>query len=289
MTSALRAQRAFVVTGTGTDVGKTLVGTALLRALRSRGVSTGALKPFETGCHSQTVLGGVDRPDSDAGRLARAAGLAPGHILPGFFRAELPLAPYAALLGADATLGELGDAGAASASRRVQYTNTATISLPCIQAACVSFAESFDVTLVEGAGGVAVPLTARHTSLDFFSQLGWPLILIAADQLGTLSHTLTACWALRSARLPLLAVVLVRPPAVAGAETRLRHEGARAALAAPAEDPSQVLNAPILREYLDPLPVFSVAGAALIADPDGGALPGALVDLCMPQRPPWSL
>ncbi len=271
MTAGVSIRRGFVVTGTGTDVGKTLVGTALLRALRSRGLKPGALKPFETGCVSQTLVQGADHPDSDAGRLSRAAGLDPMRFLPGFFRAELPLAPYAARL-----------AGAAlPADTPADHASASTLSLTRIESECIAFAERFDVTLVEGAGGVAVPLTAQHTTLDFFTRLGWPLVLVAADQLGTLSHTLTAVWALRSQHLPLLAVVLVCPPSAAIPTA----EGLLQTAESAADDPSRIHNALILREYLGPLPVFSVSGAELIADVDGSALPAALVDACAPQAP----
>jgi dethiobiotin synthetase len=64
------------------------------------------------------------------------------------------------------------------------------------------------LTLIEGAGGVMVPLTNSYTSLDWMAELGLPIILVTGSYLGSISHTLTALDALRSRNLALHALVM---------------------------------------------------------------------------------
>ena len=67
---------------------------------------------------------------------------------------------------------------------------------------------SADVTLIEGIGGVMVPLDAEHTVLDWIAALGAPALLVVGSYLGTLSHSLTAAAALRSRGVVLAAVIV---------------------------------------------------------------------------------
>lgn len=62
--------------------------------------------------------------------------------------------------------------------------------------------------LIEGVGGVMVPIDATHTTLDWMRELGWPVLLVAGSYLGTLSHTLTAYAALKQAKLEVKALIL---------------------------------------------------------------------------------
>ena len=64
------------------------------------------------------------------------------------------------------------------------------------------------MTLIEGIGGVMVPLDTRHTVLDWISALGAPALLVVGSYLGTLSHSLTAAAALQQRAVPLLGVVV---------------------------------------------------------------------------------
>lgn len=185
------------VTATGTGVGKTLVTAALLHQLRARGEQTLALKP---------VLSGWPDPSgapSDVEILLRAQGLDPtleriAAIAPWRFRA--PLSP---------------DMAAAREGRSLDFAELVTFTTDARK-------RHAGWLLVEGVGGVAVPLTERHTVLDWIAASGLPALLVAGSYLGTLSHTLTAAWALRERGVPLAGLVLCESPEspVPLAETR---------------------------------------------------------------------
>lgn len=174
-------RRGFFITATGTDAGKTVVTTALALALRRHHPteSVAAVKPMETGCATPDVA-------ADASALAKACGqpLLANHE--GFFRAAPPLAPAAAAL----ELGQTAPTVAATA------------------AACLNSARSQDWLLVEGAGGILVPLNATETMADLAQALGLALVLVAPDSLGTLSHTLAAFECIDRRQLAVCAVVL---------------------------------------------------------------------------------
>lgn len=177
-------RRGVFITGTDTAVGKTLVTAGLARALVARGVNVGVMKPVETGCRS-----GRDSHDdggaSDAVRLRRAAGSrdALGLIAP--YRLRLPLAPMVA---------------AARERRR--------ISPGRLIAAYRTLAGRHDVMLVEGIGGLLVPLTAQDSVADLICRLGLPVLIVARAGLGTVNHTLLTLEAARARKITVLGVVL---------------------------------------------------------------------------------
>lgn len=173
--------RRLFVTGSGTDVGKTFVTCAVIRALRAANRTVRALKPIASGFDP------LAPGDSDAARLLDALGLpsTPEHldaVSPWRFRA--PLSP---------------DMAAAREHRVVPFD--AVIEL-------CGADTSADVTLIEGVGGVMAPLDDAHTVLDWIAALGAPAVLVTGSYLGALSHTLTAAAAL-AARGCRLAVVVV--------------------------------------------------------------------------------
>ena len=173
--------KAFFVAGTGTDLGKTHVGCALLEAARSRGLRVDAFKP---------VVSGFDpaAPEaSDPARLAVALGRpdAWADVSPRRYRA--PLAPnLAARLEGD------------------------TLRMEDLVADCRAWLTDRDVdlALVEGAGGVMSPMTDDATNLDLMSALGLPILLVAGSYLGTASHLLTALEVLRARSLTVAAIVV---------------------------------------------------------------------------------
>jgi dethiobiotin synthetase len=171
----------FFVTGSGTDVGKTLVATRLLDELRAAGYRTRALKPVATGFDD-------GRPESsDSGRLLLAQGApvtpaAIAAITPWRFAA--PLSP---------------DMAAAREGREIPFE--------ALLEFCRAPAEA-EVILIEGIGGVMVPLDREHTVLDWIAALGAPAVLVAGSYLGTLSHTLTAARVLRGRGCALAAVIV---------------------------------------------------------------------------------
>lgn len=169
------------VAGTGTDIGKTHVACALIRALRLRGLSVDAFKPVVSGFDS-------DDPDvSDPGRLAQALGEpdALPRISPRRYRA--PLAPNLAaalegdVLRLDDLVGDCRD--------RLERADR-------------------DLLLIEGAGGVMSPLTDTATNLDLMVALNLPVLLVAGSYLGTVSHVLTALEVIRARGLSLAALVM---------------------------------------------------------------------------------
>ena len=173
------------ITGTDTGVGKTVVTAALLTLLRARGVDAVPMKPVQTGC--RRVRGGLHAPDLDF--VLRMAGLHPpveelSWMCP--YRFAPACSPHLAArrAHADIRLGRIRDG-----FRRLGRRHAAV--------------------LVEGAGGVLVPLDARHTMLDLMQDLGLPVVLVARPGLGTLNHTLLSLAALRGAGLRIAGVLLV--------------------------------------------------------------------------------
>ena len=172
------------VAGSHTEIGKTHVACALIRAARAQGTSVDALKP---------VLSGFDPEDwtgSDSGRLLAALGAAPTQaaleaISP--FRYAAPLAPpmAARLEGKTLTLQDL-----AGVSRDWLARTEA------------------DLALVESAGGLMSPIAEDGTVLDLLETLALASVLVGGSYLGSISHTLTALEVLRARKLPVAAVVI---------------------------------------------------------------------------------
>jgi dethiobiotin synthetase len=168
------------IAGTGTDIGKTYIGCGLLRAWRRRGPIR-ALKPVASGFDPARAA------DSDPGRLLAALGEpvtpeAVARMCPWRFAA--PLSP---------------DQAAEREGR--------TIDFDALVAFCRTEVAAGPL-LVEGVGGVMVPLTARQTTLDWIQCLGWPVVVVAGAYLGTISHTLTALDALAHRGLDVAALVV---------------------------------------------------------------------------------
>ena len=158
------------VTGTDTGVGKTVVSCAILAALRRRGARIGAFKPAETGC-----LPGPDGRlrGADAVRLRDAAGL--GQSLESVATA-LYAVPAAPLVAAEA-------AGAA-------------IDPLALRQGFERVAEGTDAVLVEGAGGLLVPIAEGFTTADLIRAFGLPVLVVVGSKLGCLNHGLLTLEAL---------------------------------------------------------------------------------------------
>lgn len=167
---------AYFVTATGTDVGKTYVTAALLRVFREAGESASALKPVVSG------FPGADPAMSDPGVLlgAMAEPVEPANldrIAPWRFAA--PLSP---------------DMAAAREGRSIAFDELIAF---CRQ----RIATHKGLLLVEGVGGVMVPIDGAHTVRDWIAELAIPIVLVAGGYLGSISHTLTALEALAAAEL----------------------------------------------------------------------------------------
>jgi dethiobiotin synthetase len=173
------------VTATGTGVGKTLVTAALCHQLRSAGKTVRALKPVMTGL-AETPLAGSDPAIllRSLGRPFPPDGKALDSICP--FRFAAPLAP---------SMAAAKEGGSLDLDALLAFCRGAS-------------AGPEDVLLIEGVGGVMVPLAPGLTVLDWIGALGGPAILVTGSYLGSLSHTLTALSVLRAARIPLCGVVV---------------------------------------------------------------------------------
>lgn len=167
------------VTGTDTGVGKTFVACALATALRARGLRVGVMKPVETG---------VVREPEDARALSAAAGdPAPlDDVCP--YRLRAPLAPAVAARLEGVTLDV--DRLVALVRRR---------------------AGDSDFLLVEGAGGLLVPVVGRITWAELAARLALPLLIVAANRLGTVNHCALTARVAAGAGLRVLGFVLSRP------------------------------------------------------------------------------
>ena len=173
--------RGLFVTGTDTGVGKTFVTAGLARLLSDRGLSVGVMKPVETGCARR----GDDLIPADAMQLLTAAG---GHqdfssVCP--YRFEAPLAPD-------------------MAARQAGQSIDPILILDRFR----TVAASHDIVLVEGAGGLLVPIWERYTMADLAGDVGLPLLVVTASRLGAVSHTLLTLEHARFRGLPVAAYVL---------------------------------------------------------------------------------
>jgi dethiobiotin synthetase len=172
----------FFVTATGTDVGKTFVTAGMIEAGRRAGLAMDAFKPVLSGYSD------ADAAASDAGRLLAALGrpvttATIADIAPWRFAA--PLSP---------------DMAAALEGR--------ALDPDAIVAACLGRLGPDHLTLVEGVGGLMVPIEGTFTILDLIVRLGLPIVLVTAAGLGTISHTLTTLAALAQRGLRPHAIVL---------------------------------------------------------------------------------
>ncbi len=169
------------VTGTDTGVGKTVIASGLAACLKEQGRNVGIMKPVETGCRLE--MGRL--VPQDALFLKEASGCDDdlSRIVPYVFSA--PLAPALA---------------AEKEGRR--------ISMGRIRDAFQALARRYDLVIVEGAGGLLTPLTARYFMADLPLKLGLTLLVVARASLGTINHTLLTLRYARNRGLPVLGIVM---------------------------------------------------------------------------------
>jgi dethiobiotin synthetase len=169
------------VTGTGTEVGKTVVAAAMARTLAAAGSTVAVFKPAVTGIDSEPL------PDHELLRLAAGCSQSDEEIAP--YRYGPPASPHlaAAMAGEEIDPTRLRDAAAAAAA-------------------------SAAVLVCEGVGGLLVPLTPDYLVRDLAVELGFPLAVAAPPGLGTINHTLLTIEAARAAGLEVATVVLTPWP-----------------------------------------------------------------------------
>ena len=171
--------RGLFITGTDTGVGKTILAGAITAALHAQGVDVRALKPVITGLE--------DTGPADHEVLAQAAGCLPEEVA--VISYDPPVSPHLA--------GELAER---------------PIVPDALEDAIAERATGGDVVVVEGVGGLLVPLTDSYDVRALAGALGLPLLIAARPGLGTINHTLLTLEVARAAGLKVTAVVLTPWP-----------------------------------------------------------------------------
>jgi len=174
------------VTGTDTDIGKTLVTGAIARHLRLRGRNVAVSKPIASGC----VRRREGLVSEDAEYLAECADTRHPLDIVCPQRFEEPLAPAVA----------------------AQRAGT-TVDWSAVQWSLDTLSKGADCLLVEGAGGIMVPLDSKTTVLDFIRELKLPALVVARPNLGTINHTVLTVDRLRAEGVTVAGVVINRYPA----------------------------------------------------------------------------
>jgi dethiobiotin synthetase len=170
------------VTATGTGIGKTFVTAGLIRYFRQGGRAVEAFKPVVSGFDAASA--GLSDPAILLAALRRPSNMDEiARISPWRFAA--PLSP---------------DLAAQKEGRAIDFAELVTFSKKAISAA--------ENVLIEGVGGIMVPLDERRTTLDWMEKLALPLILVAGSYLGSISHTLSALYVLRNRKLDVRAIVV---------------------------------------------------------------------------------
>lgn len=221
-----------LVTATGTDIGKTFVATGLIRSWRAAGRAVEAIKP---------VLSGFDDTNahaSDAALLLHALGRAPtpeaiAQVSPWRFAAPLSPDWAARREGRAIVFSELVEF-----CRRVMAARRGTL-------------------LIEGIGGVMVPLGEHRTVLDLMATLRCPVLLVTGSYVGTLSHTFTALEVLARRNLDITAIAVSESAASAASLAETVEAIARFADAIP------IIGIPRLPAGEIDSPAFERLGAAL--------------------------
>ena len=182
------------ITGTDTSVGKTLVTAALALHLKKRGLSVGVIKPIETG------VSPTKESQSDAARLRSIIESEEplGAIRPYSF--ELPVAPLAA----------------------AQHEGH-TINPDTIKKVYRLLSNRYDYMVVEGVGGVHVPITPKIAVMDLIKQLRLPVVVVGRSGLGGINHALLTIDTLRRNKISIIALVLNQTQSTRSAEACLQE------------------------------------------------------------------
>lgn len=165
------------VTGTSTEVGKTVVAAAIARTLATEGKRVAVFKPAVTGLEEEG--------ETDHALLRRASGSEQSDEQIAPYRYDPPASPHlaAALAGEEIDPERLRQAARAAA-------------------------ENADAIVCEGVGGLLVPLTPTYLVRDLAADLGYPLVIVATPGLGTINHTLLTIESARATGLEIAAIVL---------------------------------------------------------------------------------
>ena len=169
------------ITGTDTGVGKTFIAVGLIKAIKKRGLNICPMKPVESGC---SVRKGELIPE-DAMKLISASGVTEMLDSINPYRLKHPLAP--------------------SVAAEIEGIK---IDKKKIITAYKYLSKKYDITIVEGAGGIMVPVYRKYLLLDLMTDLRLPVLVVARPGLGTINHTLLTIDAARNRGLKVSGVII---------------------------------------------------------------------------------
>lgn len=165
--------RGIFITGTGTEIGKTVIAGGLAAAFKQAGTDVGVMKPISSG----------DTADAQFLKHAAQVDDELSVINPIYLRH--PLAP--------------------SVAARMENRE---IDLSCIETAFAALQERYDFVIVEGVGGIAVPIRDDFLVVQLIKQLEFPILIVATAGLGTLNHTLLTVAFAQQFNIPIAGIVL---------------------------------------------------------------------------------
>lgn len=169
--------RGIFVTATDTNVGKTVVAAAFMHRYRHEGKV----------CYWKPIQTGIEQ-DDDTATVRELGECKDGEILDGGVRLPRPLSPHLA---------------AQLSGERIELNELLRVIPPN---------QELKRWVIEGAGGVLVPINEKHLVIDLIEQIALPVIVVARSGLGTINHTLLTLDALRRRGLQVAGVVMVGPP-----------------------------------------------------------------------------
>lgn len=172
------------ITGTDTGVGKTIVSAVLARLLKMRGCNVGVMKPVTSGCREEDS----SLVSDDARILCQAAAI-PYSALVAPYCLSAPLAP-------------------AESARR----ENVTINFNKIRESFEQLCSQYDFVIVEGAGGLMVPLAGGLMIADLAIMLQLPLLVVARPSLGTINHTVLTCFSAQQMGIQVAGVIINNYP-----------------------------------------------------------------------------
>lgn len=181
---AEQPSKGIFITGTDTGVGKSMIAASLATLLRAQGVNVAVMKPVETGVADPTTLG------ADAELLKTSSGCTAEDELIAPYRFSPPVAPALA---------------ASQAKTKIDLGHICE----CYR----QLVDAHDFVIVEGAGGLMVPLAGGFLTADLVGMLQIPLLVVARPTLGTINHTLLTIFAARTMDLPVSGFVINGMPA----------------------------------------------------------------------------
>jgi dethiobiotin synthetase len=178
--------RGLFITGTDTNIGKTFIACTIAKILTKYGIDVGVMKPFATSHKRYSSTFGSE----DAWRLSRAAKVVDSHDLINPFFYQIGTAPLLAARMSGRPPPNL--CHAVKILRRLSRQH--------------------EFLVVEGIGGVMVPISGKETILDFIKMVGFPAIIVTSPRLGTINHTLLTYQACLDRKIRVNAIIINKTP-----------------------------------------------------------------------------